>query len=137
VTGKLIPLLLIAASVLTLAGCNRDAEVNAALSEVDAFTAELVERVTKAKETVIGIDDAQKYLDSRKSDIQPKAAFLARIRGIQVGAETQKKMVEAVKRDQMLVSNLQSNYMSTYMNDPVFRTKLEKLVHDYLDLFQA
>ena len=85
-TGKLILLFLIAASVLALSGCNRDTEINAALSEVDAFTTELHERVTRAQGAVKGIDDAQQYLDSRKSDIKPKANFLARIRGIQVGS---------------------------------------------------
>ena len=136
-TGKLICLFLIAASVLALTGCNRDAEINAALSEVDAFTTELYERVNRAQGAVTGIDDAQQYLDSRKSDIKPKANFLAGIRGIQVGGETQKKMVDTVKRDQMLISSLQSTYMTNSMSDPVFRTKLEKLVNDYLDLFQA
>ena len=135
--GKLISLFLIAASALALSGCNRDAEINTALSEVDAFTAELYERVTRAPGTVTGIDDAQQFLDSRKGDIKPKASFLVRIRGIQVGAETQKKMIDTVKRDQMRISSLQNEYMTNSMSDPVFRTKLEKLVNDYLDLFQV
>lgn len=135
-TEKLACLLLIAATVL-LTGCNRDAEIEMALAEVNSFTAELVKRVESAPDRTAGVDDAQQYLDSRKREIKAQASLLARIRGIQVSDATQKKMIEAVKRDQMTVTSLQSKYMNISINDAAFKTKLDKLVSDYLDLFQA
>lgn len=130
--------LLLLAACLLLAGCKRDAEVNAALAEVDSFTNELIKRITDAPDPAKeGIDDAQKFLDSRKREIKAKAAFLARVRGIQVSDETEKRLIETVRSDQTAITHLQSKYMNISMSDAVFKTKLDKLVNDYLELFQA
>lgn len=135
-TGKLCCLLLLAVCVL-LAGCKKDAEINAALAEVDSFTNELVERINAPPNPTAGVDDAQIYLDSRKQEIKAKATMLARVRGIQASEETEKKLIETVRRDQMTVAALQSKFMSLSMSNAAFKTKLDKLVNDYLELFQA
>lgn len=137
-TGKLGCILLLAVSVI-LAGCKKDAEINASLAEVDSFTNELVDRIKNASNPTAGVDDAQQYLDSRKREIKAKATMLARVRGIQVNEETEKKLIEAVRRDQMTIVSLQSQskYMNLSMSDAAFKTKLDKLVNDYLELFQA
>jgi hypothetical protein len=131
-------LLLLLCSTL-LAGCKRDAEINAALTEVDAFTNEMVNRIKDAPNPTTGVDDAQQYLDSRRREIKAKAAFLARVRGIQASDETEKRLIEIVRRDQMTVLQLQSSskYMNLSMSDAAFKTKLDKLVNDYLELFQT
>lgn len=122
---------------LLLAGCKKDAEVNAALTEVDTFTNELAERIKAAPNPTAGVDDAQQYLDSRKREIKSRAALLVRIRGVQVNDDTEKKMIETVRRDQTTITSLQSRFMNLSMSDATFKTKLEKLVNDYLELFQA
>lgn len=127
-------IVLVVASVL-LAGCRRDAELISAMAEVDSFTNELVARTKAAATPSEGVDDAQHYLDSRKREIKAKAAFLAGVRGIQVSDETERKLIETVRRNQMLVVSLQSMPSST--TDAAFKTKLDKLVNDYLALFQA
>ncbi len=129
--------LLLLAACLLLAGCKRDAEVNAALAEVDSFTKELDKRITDARDPAVGIDDAQQYLDSRKREIKAKATFLTRVRGIQVNDETEKKLIETVRSDQTIITHLQSRFMNISMSDAIFKTKLDKLVNDYLELFQA
>jgi hypothetical protein len=136
--GKLGCILLLAVSVI-LAGCKKDAEINASLAEVDSFTNELADRIKNASNPIVGVDDAQQYLDSRKREIKAKATMLARVRGIQVNEETEKKLIETVRRDQMTIVSLQSQskYMSLSMSDAAFKTKLDKLVNDYLELFQA
>ena len=138
-TGKLGCLVLLVVASALLTGCRKDAEVNATLAEVNSFTNELVERISAAPNPTTGVDDAQQYLDSRKVEIKAKAAYLARVRGIQVGDETERKLIETVRRDQMTVVSLQSQskYMNLSMSDAAFKTKLDKLVNDYLNLFQT
>ncbi|HEY0319740.1 MAG TPA: hypothetical protein VGC66_02095 [Pyrinomonadaceae bacterium] len=138
-TGKPVYIVLLVLASVLLTGCKRDAEVNAALAEVDAFTNEMVGRIKAAPNPTIGVDDAQAYLDSRKREIKAKAAYLARVRGIQVTGETEKKLIETVRLDQMTVVSLQSSsqFMNLTMSNAAFKTKLDKLVNDYLDLFQA
>jgi hypothetical protein len=139
VTLKSVPLMLLVLASLFLAGCRKDTEIDAALAEVDSFTKELVERINAAPNPTMGVDDAQQYLDSRKGEIKAKAALLARVRGIQVSDETEKRLIETIRRDQMTITSLQSRsgFMNLSMSDAAFKTKLDKLVKDYLELFQA
>ncbi len=134
-TSKLCTALLLASSLL-LTGCKKDAEVTAALAEVDSFTNELVKRINEAPAPDRGLDDAQQYLDSRKREIKTKAAMLTRVRGVQVSEETQRKLIETVRRDQMMVASLHS-HPKLSVNDLAFKTKLDKLINDYMELFQA
>lgn len=138
-TGKLGCIVLLVVASVLLSGCKRDAEVNAALAEVDSFTNELVGLITAAPNPTAGVDDAQAYLDSRKREIKAKASYLARVRGIQVSDETEKNLVATIRRDQMSVVSQQSSskYMNLMMSDAAFKTKLEKLINDYLELFNA
>lgn len=125
--------LLIVASLL-LAGCRKDAEINAALNEIDAFTTEIDGRIKAARNPSEGVDDAQQYLDSRKREIKSKAAFLAGVRGIQVSDVTERRLIDTIRRNQMTIVRLQS--MPIAATDAAFKTKLDKLVNDYLSLFQ-
>jgi hypothetical protein len=138
VTGKLGCLVLLTITLL-LTGCKKDAEINAAVAEVDSFTTELVTRINAAPNLPTGLDDAQQYLDSRKREIKAKTALLVRVRGIQINDETEKKLIETIRRDQMTVAGLplQPKFANISMNDAAFKTKLDKLVNDYLELFQA
>jgi hypothetical protein len=138
VTGKLGCLVLLAISLL-LTGCTKDAEINAAVAEVDSFTTELVTRINAAPNLPMGLDDAQQYLDSRKREIKAKTALLVGVRGIQINDETEKKLIETIRRDQMTVAGLplQPKFVNISTNDAAFRTKLDKFVNDYLELFQA
>lgn len=122
---------------LLLAGCKRDAEIEAALTELDAFTGELVRLIDRGGTLPEGVDDAQHYLDSRKREIKTKTAFLARVRGIQASETTEKKLIETVRRDQTAISGLPSKrpYSELYIADAAFKTKLDKLINDYLELF--
>jgi hypothetical protein len=139
VTGKLGCLVLLVVASLLLTGCRKDAEINAALAEIDSFTTELVKRIDDAPTPSKGVDDAQQYLDSRKLEIKAKATFLTRVRGIQVSGETEKKLIETVRQNQTTITSLQSSsqFMNLSMSDAAFKAKLDKLVKDYLELFTA
>ena len=76
--------LLICFACLPLAGCKKDADAKAILTDFDSFTNELVKRVDAASNPADGVDDAQKYFDSKKAEMTGKMDTLKGLRGYQV-----------------------------------------------------
>lgn len=132
---KSISLLLIL-SVMALVGCKKDAEINAVLADFESFTKDLVKKVD-ANPTAAGVDDAQKFLDSKKAEMKEKWDSIKGARGFQVSKETQQKMEESLKNNFMSVMGLQSKYIGKTMGDPAFKSKLDKLVKDYQALYEV
>jgi len=128
--------LIVAFACLLLAGCKQDAEVKTALTDFDSFTNELVKRVESASDPAAGVDDAQKYFDSKKAEMTTRMDTLKGIRGYQVGDETRKMMETSLVDDAKKIANLQVKYMATSMRDPTFKAKLVKLTRDYQSLFK-
>jgi hypothetical protein len=119
---------------MTVAGCSKDAEVNATVSAVDALTTELVRRIEAAPNPSDGVDDAQKCLDARKTEIAGKLSVLKGLRGDQVSDETKRKLVSRLAEDAAKVGDLQVRYVSHSISSPTFKAKLDKLVSDYQTL---
>lgn len=119
---------------LTVAGCRKDAEVNATVSAVDALTTELARRIEAAANPSDGVDDAQQYLDSRKTEIAGKMGVLKSLRDDQVSDETKKKLASRLAEDAAKVGDLQVKYVSHSISNPAFKAKLDKLVSDYQTL---
>ena len=128
--------LLIVLAFLPLAGCKKDAEAKTILTDFDSFTAELVKRVDAASNPSDGVDDAQKYFDSKKAEMTGKMDTLKGLRGYQVGEETKKMMESSLVEDAKKVANLQVKYMGASMRDAAFKAKLDKLTRDYQSLFK-
>lgn len=116
---------------LALATCNRDGEVNAILATIDSFTTELVSRIEATGNPSTGVDEAQKYFDSRKDEVSAKMDALRRLRESQVTDATKRRITSSLVDDASKVGNLEIKYVSRSMNDPTFKTKLDKLVKDY------
>lgn len=134
---KLAALLAACALCAALAGCKKDAQIESVLADLHAFTQEIVKRVESAPNPSAGVDDAQRYFDSRKAEIEGKLQSIKGIRGFQVSEETQKKMTEQLTEDVMNVSKLQIRYISQSMRDPAFKAKLDKLIGDYQNLLKS
>jgi hypothetical protein len=134
---KLAALLAVAALAATLAGCKQDAKIESVLADLNAFTQEIVKRVEGAPNPSAGVDDAQKYFDSKQAEMRAKLDGIKNVRGFQVSEETRKKMLEQMTEDVMSVSKLQIKYIGNSMKDPAFKTKLEKLVGDYQNLLKS
>jgi hypothetical protein len=132
---KSVSLLLILV-VMALSGCNKDNEINAVLADFDSFTKELVSKVD-ANPTAAGVDEAQKYLESRRDEMKGKWDSIKGARGFQVSKETQQKMEESLKNNFMSVMGLQAKYASQTMSDPAFKSKLDKLSKDYQALYEV
>jgi Tfp pilus assembly protein PilP len=125
--------LLIVLACLALVGCGKkDDQINSFVNEINTFTDELVKKVESAPTPSQGVDDAQKFMDSRKADLKSKFDSVKNIGENQVSEETKKKMQESFYNDGMKVGQLQTKYGS----DPAVRTKLQKLTQDFLDLFK-
>ena len=132
---KRLPLLVLVLISLALAGCKRDGEVNAILTTIDSFTAELLRRIETAGNPSAGVDDAQKYLDSRKDELRGKMDALKRLRESQVSDATKQKITSSLVDDASRVGDLEIKYVSQSMNNPAFKAKLDKLIKDYHALF--
>jgi serine/threonine protein kinase len=111
-----------------------DVKIDSALTELDTFTKELVAKVESNPNPSAGVDDAQKYLDSKKADLSAKLNSIKDVRGFQVSEDAKKKMLERITEDVMSVSSLRIKYIS--MKDPAFKAKLDKLVADYQSLLK-
>jgi Tfp pilus assembly protein PilP len=133
---KRFTILVLLLACLPLLGCKKDAEINSVVTELDSFTTELVKKVESAPNPSAGVDDAQKYFDSKKADLTAKMATLKGIRGYQVSEDTKNKMTKSLVDDAKRVAGLQIKYVGASMRDPAFKAKLEKLTKDYLDLFR-
>ena len=134
---KLAALIAVCALAATLAGCKKDAQIESVLADLHTFSQEIVKRVEGAPDPSAGVDDAQKYFDSRKAEMSEKLQSIKGVRGFQVSQETQKKMTEQLTEDVMSVSKLQIKYISQSMRDPAFKAKLTKLINDYQGLLKS
>lgn len=135
------PAALLAALALALgaalAGCKKDAQIESVLAELNSFTQEIVKRVEAGADPSAGVDDAQKFFDSRKADMRARLETLKGVRNFQVSEETRRKMMEQMTEDVMSVSKLQIKYIGQSMKDPAFKAKLEKLVGDYQNMVKS
>ncbi|MGB7924218.1 MAG: hypothetical protein WCF57_13330 [Pyrinomonadaceae bacterium] len=130
---KLVSVLL-GLTMVGLAGCKRDAEINAVLADFDSFTKEMVQKV-EAQPTSAGVDEAQKFLESKREDLTAKWNSIKGARSFQVSAETQQRMGESLEKNFKSVAALQMKHMSKSLSDTAFKSKLEKLLNDYKALY--
>ena len=96
---KQIAALVLAVIAVSLAACRKDEEVNSILATIDSFTTELIRRIETAVNPSDGVDDAQKYLDSRQADIAARMDTLKGFGGDQVSDETKQKMKASLVDD--------------------------------------
>lgn len=118
------------------AGCgkNRDAEVNAFMSDLDKVTNDLVEKV-KAEPSAAGLDEAQKILDAKVADLKGRFDKFKDLREGELTNETMKKFTDGVSKDIKAVANLQVDYVEKTVGDEVFGKKMNKLYTDYNSIF--
>jgi Tfp pilus assembly protein PilP len=125
--------LLLVVACLVIVGCGKkDDQINSFVTEINTFTDELVKKVESAPNASDGVDEAQKYMDSRKADLKTKFDSVKNIGENQVSEDTKKKMQDSFYQDGVKVGQLQAKYGS----DAAVKTKLQKLTQDFLDLFK-
>jgi hypothetical protein len=125
---KLVCLSLIAAMCALSIACRKETDAASVVNELDAFTKELVSKV-ETNPTAAGVDEAQKFFDSKNAALSTKLATLRN------DEAARKRAIEAVNGNAVSVSRLQLNTMTN--RDPAFKSKLDKLIQDYQNLINV
>lgn len=131
---KLVTVLLLGVVCLSFAACNKDSEINSVMADIHTVTDEVVKKI-EASPTVEGVDDAQKYWDSKKADLQKKWDGIKDARGFQVGKEAKANMEESFKKDYTALKMLEVKHMDVTTTNEAFKSKLEALVKEWEGMF--
>lgn len=125
---RIVSLFLALVCLTLVAACaKKDAEVNSFINDLNSFTDEIVKKIDSAQNPADGVDDAQKYFDSRKAEMEDKIKSVKNIRDNQISEDTKKKINDSFKQLQDKLTTLAQKYNS----DPVAGPKLGKLLQDY------
>lgn len=128
---KKLSLVLIAAFCLALAGCSKDGEFNAFMTEFESVTNEM-----SAKLETGNVDEAQKIFDAKKESLKTKWAGIKDARGVQVSKETQTKFEASMKKNGETLSGA---IMKGSMKNPNQASiqKMQALMKEYLAIIQV
>lgn len=119
---------------LSLAGCSKDAEINAFITEFDAATKEIVAKID-ANPSAAGIDDAQKAFDGKKASLKAKWDGIKGAVGMQVSADTKKKLEESVTNNMKALMDVSTKNMMKLAMDKDASAKFKTLLTDYQGTF--
>lgn len=133
---RLVILLLVGVVSLSLAACKKDSEFNTTMADIHTATDEIVNKIN-ASPTAAGVDDAQKYWDSKKVALKKEWDGIKDARGFQVSEDTKKKMTDSYTKDYMAIKGLEIKHMGVSIRDAAFKSKLEKLIKEWEDAFSA
>ncbi len=131
---KKVGLLLIAILCLGLAGCSKDAEINAFITEFDAATKEIVAKID-ADPSASGIDAAQKAFDGKKASLKAKWDGIKDAVGFQVSADTKKKLEESVSNNMKALMDVSMKNAMKMATDKDAAAKFKTLLTDYQSTF--
>lgn len=131
---KKITLFMVLAFSLGSIGCSKDAEINAFITEFDAATKEIVAKID-ANPSAAGIDDAQKAFDAKKPSLKEKWDGIKDAVGMQVSAETKKKLQDSVTANMKALTDVSMKHMMKMAADREASTKFQKLMSDFTGTF--
>jgi hypothetical protein len=129
-----LSLFLVFAFCVGLTGCSKDAEVNAFITEFDATTKEIVSKIDSNPSSV-GVDDAQKAFDGKKASLKEKWDAIKSARGMQVSADTKKKLEDSVSANMKALMEVSTKNAMKLATDKDAATKFQKLMTDYSATF--
>lgn len=128
---KKITIILLAVFALGLTGCNKDAEIDAFLTEFESTTAEMTKKID-ANPTAAGVDEAQKTFTSKKSVLTEKFDAIKNARSFQVSEGKQKEMMERIVKSATALSETSKKLMM----DRDALTKFQSLMKEYGETFK-
>ncbi|HEX9959741.1 MAG TPA: hypothetical protein VGB00_02330 [Pyrinomonadaceae bacterium] len=131
---KVTLFLLLAIFCMGLAGCSKDSEVEAFISENDAVMKDITTKID-ANPTAAGVDDAQKSFDAKKVSLKTKWDAIKDARGAQVSTETQKKLNDSVANNMKSLTDVSTKNMMKLAQDKDGAMKFQKLMQDYASIF--
>ena len=125
-----------AANTTNVAASGPEGEVEAALREVSSFTDELLKKFEAARDAAAGLAEAQKFFDARKTEVRARIVSARESRSARESEAAKGRLLENEVDNTSRVSGLQTKYLDNSMRDPAFKTRLDKLVSDYQELFR-
>ncbi|CAN5845337.1 hypothetical protein BH20ACI4_BH20ACI4_07200 [soil metagenome] len=128
---KKLSILLIAVFALGLAGCSKDEQINAFLTEWETVTNDM-----SAKIEAGDVDCAKTAFDGKKESLKASWDEVKTARGFQVSEDTKKKMDESAKKN---MNTLMSASMKGTMKtggDKAESDKLQTLMKEYGEIFK-
>ncbi len=130
-----IALFLLMVFCLGLMGCSKDAEVQSFITEFDAATREMADKINASPNSA-GIDEAQKAFDAKKPALKAKFDAFKNAREAQVSADVRKKLVDSSMNNGKLLSDTVQKNAIKLAQDKAAMAKLQKLMQDYQDTFK-
>lgn len=128
---KKLTVILLAVFALGLAGCSKDAQINAFLTEWETVTNDMVAKIEAGD-----VDGAKTAFDAKKDSLKSSWDGVKTAKGFQVSEDTKKKMEESAKKN---MSNLMGAVMKGTMKmagDKAKSDKLQALMKDYGEIFK-
>jgi outer membrane murein-binding lipoprotein Lpp len=130
---KYFALVLTILTCLLLTGCKKEAAIDKFVSDLDTHTGAIVKAVDDSP-TAAGADAAQKLFDAKRAELRAQFEDLVKGKASTTAAD---KLTASIKANVAAVLGLQSKYRLEGQSDEAFRTKLEKLGKDYLDMLKT
>lgn len=127
-------LIAIGCLILVVAGCSKDAEINAFISEFDSATQDIVSKID-ANPSAAGVDDAQKSFDAKKAALKTKWDAIKGAVGFQVSADTKKKLEESVSKNMKALMDVSTKNAMKLALDKDASVKFRTLLTDYQGTF--
>lgn len=132
---KKITLFLLAVFCLSLTACNKDAEIDAFLTEFESTTAEMTKKIDD-NPTSAGVDEAQKAFTARKPGLQQKFDAIKNARGFQVSEGKQKEMMDRLTKSTMSFQTIAQKHALKLAQDKDAMTKFQNLMKEYGETFK-
>lgn len=132
---KKITLFLLMFFCLGLTACSKDAEVQSFITEFDAATKEMADKIN-ANPSSAGVDEAQKSFDAKKDSLKAKFDSFKNARQAQLSADMLKKFTDSFKNNTQLLSDTMQKNAMKLSQDKDAMPKLQKLLQDYQNTFK-
>ncbi len=117
-----------------LTGCSKDAEVNAFISEFEAATSEIVQKI-ESDPSSAGVEAATNAFNARKPQLKSKWDEIKGAVGIQVTAETKKRLETSVANNMKELMEFSIRNSVKLSADREATIKFKQLLQDYSSTF--
>lgn len=131
---KRIASIAVFAFCLAVAGCSKDAEINAFIAEFDAATKDIVTKID-ADPSATGVDAAQKSFDGKKASLKAKWDGIKDAVGFQVSGDTKKKLEDSVANNMKSLMDVSMKHAMKMAMDKDASAKFKTLLTDYQSTF--
>lgn len=133
---KILMIVTLAIVSFLLTGCSKDAEVNAFISEFDAATTEIVQKI-ESNPSSAGVDAAISAFNARKPQLKSKWDEIKGAVGIQVTAETKKRLETSVANNMKALTEVSIKNAVKMSADREASAKFRGLMEDYSKTFSV